>query len=32
MGRPPGPYDVDMVILALDRADDTIAAIASALA
>lgn len=30
-GPPPGPYDVDVVILALDRAEETVAAIRSAL-
>jgi GT2 family glycosyltransferase len=31
-GPPPGAYDADVVILALDRAEDTVAAINSALA
>ena len=31
-GPPDAPYDVDVVILALDRAEDTVAAICSALA
>jgi GT2 family glycosyltransferase len=31
-GPPRGPYDADVVILALDRAEDTVAAIRSALA
>ncbi|HVC61078.1 MAG TPA: glycosyltransferase family 2 protein [Acetobacteraceae bacterium] len=31
-GPPDGPYDADVVILALDRAEDTVAAISSALA
>ncbi|MGH7154157.1 MAG: glycosyltransferase family 2 protein, partial [Acetobacteraceae bacterium] len=31
-GPPPGVYDADVVILALDRAEETEAAIASALA
>lgn len=31
LGPPPGPYDADIIILALDRADETLAAIASAL-
>jgi len=30
-GPPAGPYDVDIIILALDRADETLAAIASAM-
>jgi GT2 family glycosyltransferase len=30
-GPPPGDYDVDIVILALDRANETLAAVASAL-
>jgi GT2 family glycosyltransferase len=29
-GPPPGDYDVDIIILALDRADETLAAVASA--
>lgn len=32
MGPPAAPYDADVVILALDRAEETVAAIASALA
>jgi GT2 family glycosyltransferase len=32
MGPPPDPYDADVVILALDRAEETVAAINSALA
>lgn len=31
MGLPPDPYDVDVVTLALDRAEETVAAIAPAL-
>jgi GT2 family glycosyltransferase len=31
VGPPPGRYDADIIILALDRADETLAAVASAL-